>query len=478
MKHLLLSILLILGAGAVVSIGTRPKPWAGSIPPVPPSYRVPDQNARPALVQAVQLRPLNGFGSPKPVMAADAKGNVVVVAHAVREGPLGIDIVVWRSIDRGIKWERPENVTRMAPQGEVNFDPWLETDGRGHYYTVHGLRSDGHPLIRRSKDAAKTWSDPLPIPWKHCDRPVLGVSPNGRQLVVAGSMSEHATDAPNESLGRKDPDFAAKLRSRFRFYAGVFVSDDFGDSWSKLTPPFGEDKHAIPFAVVIDNQGRIAGSWIVEGDGSSSAISVCKNGGRIWDNTTLVSSLQPDRPHPFNGSRFPVLALDGSTILHVAYVTSGARGLMIRRSRDWKVWEDPKSLSSPTAEEVRMAAIDACGPMVHVMWMERIGHMWQSYYRGSLDHGVTWSAPCCLSESFVRLDSSISNGFQIYGDDDQSSLRDDGLGRIHAVWCVRGGNVVHAIIEWSSEARAAEQSHRLEPTAGPVSNGKAAPPSQ
>jgi hypothetical protein len=124
-----------------------------------------------------------------------------------------------------------------------------------------------------------------------------------------------------------------------------------------------------------------------------------------------------------------------------------------------------------------LAAIDASGPMVHVMWLERIGKTWQAYYRGSSNHGVAWSDPCCLSQSFVLLDSSVTNGFQLYGDDDQSSLRDDGLGRIHAVWCVKGGNVVHAIIEWSSRSSAAKQSPSPKPTAGPVSNGEASPPS-
>ena len=474
MKRLLLPIVLILGVATVMWRGARPRPWAGSLPPIAP-YRVPDQNEQPALVQAAELPPLDGFESPKPVVSADGQGNVVVVAYAVQEKLLAIDIVAWRSIDRGKTWEQPENITRMAAQGEVNFDPWLDTDGRGHYYIVHGLRSDGHPLIRRSKDAGKTWSDPLPIPWKHCDRPVLGVSPNGKQLVVAAAMSEPVANAP-KTLDGNDPDLAAKVRASILHSSGVFLSGDHGNSWERMPDPFGHDQHAIPFSVVIDDRDRVAASWIIEGNGSWSAVSVSQDRGRTWSITTLVDSLQPDRPHPFNGERYPVLDIDGSNELHVAYVTSGATGLMVQRSRNWKSWENSVSLSNKAAEEVRLAAIDACGPMVHVMWMERIGKTWQAYYRGSSNHGVAWSAPCCLSESFVLLDSSVSNGFQIYGDDDQSSLRDDGLGRIHAVWCVKGGNVVHAIIEWSSRSSAAKQSPSLKPTAGPVSNGEASPP--
>ena len=112
-----------------------------------------------------------------------------------------------------------------------------------------------------------------------------------------------------------------------------------------------------------------------------------------------------------------------------------------------------------------MAAIDACGPMVHVTWMERIGTNWHAYYRGSRDYAETWSSACCLSQTIVLSDSTIENGFQIVSDDDQSSVRDDGTGRVHAVWSIRRGGVVHAIVDWSPKHVSAEQI-RLRPRVG------------
>ncbi|MCH7688832.1 MAG: exo-alpha-sialidase, partial [Planctomycetes bacterium] len=277
------------------------------------------QDAQPVLVHAIQLPPLAGFMSPKPVVAADPVGNVLVVAHGLTNAPLGSDILVWRSIDRGNTWSLPENLTDLAKDGEIFFDPWLETDRRGHFYFVHALVSDGRPHVRRSKDAGFTWSNTLPIKWKWCDRPVLSVSPNGRRLAVAGAMTEKTDNYPSEPLDSNDPDFVRKVRAAFRNYAGIFVSRNYGESWRKVTGPF-DDEHAIPFSIVIDDAGRMAASWIVEGDGSRSVVIVTENLDRTWTTTTLVESLQPDRQHPFNGARFSVLALDGRSVLHVAYV--------------------------------------------------------------------------------------------------------------------------------------------------------------
>ncbi len=440
--------------------------WAEVTRPAPiPSVA---EDRKPTLSRSFQLPSLKGRSAAKPVVAADPDGNVLVVAHGVSNAPLGSDMLLWRSDDRGDTWSLPVNLTNQAQDGEVFFDPWLDTDRRGHFYFVHVLRSDGRPLIRRSKDAGLTWSHALSIPWKWCDRPVLSVSPNGRRLVVAGSIRKKTDQYPSVPLDSSDPDLKRKLQAAFRFSTGIYVSRNQGDSWEKVAAPF-EDAHAIPFSIICDDDGMIAASWIVAGNGSRSVVTVTEDHGKTWTKTTLVESLQPDRPHSFNGERFPVLSVDGRLGLHVAYVTAGATALMIQHNSDRKAWSDAKRLSSEAAEEVRMAAIDACGPMVHVTWMEKRGTNWHTYYRGSRDFGETWSSPLCLSETITLPDTTIANGFQISSDDDQSSIHDEGTGRAHAVWTMFGGEVVHAMIDWLPQHERAENAHSPAPGATPVS---------
>lgn len=430
--------------------------WAEEIPPAA-VYAPPEEGTSPALVRTIQLPPLPGYESPKPVVAADVKGNVVVMAQGMTDSPLGCDLLVWRSTNRGRSWGMPENLTKVAKRSERSleyrtyYDPWMETDGRGHYYAVYAHASDGRPHLLRSRDGGATWLRPLYIPWKGVDRPVLGISPNGKTLVVAGSMINGA---------RRREEFAGRWRHR----SDVFVSDDHGDSWEKCSEPFAEGEHAIPFSVVIDDSSRVASSWIVKDEsvGSRSVVCTSHDHGRTWTTNTLVDSLQPDRPHPFNGARFPVVAADGKGNLHAAYVSSAGGTMMVCRSRDWKSWEPSITLSSTTAEEIRMAAIDAIGPMVHVTWVERTGETWQAYYRGSRDYAKTWSEPCCLSEEIELSDGTIQSGFELWASDDQTGVTDDGLGRIHAVWCVDGGSVIHATLQWGRPSSSAEQADATE----------------
>ena len=445
-KRIAVALIGVMAVAVAFALRAKPEPWARPLKQ-PPPYPRPSPETYPIVVKSEQLPQLANYSSPKPVVAADSEGNVVVVAHGVQDRPR--DLVVWRSVDRGETWGLADKMTSDTTKGEFLCDPWLATDGQGQYYIVYGHAPEGRPGIRRSRDSGKTWSDPLLIPWTSCDRPVIAISPNGKRLIVASAMSEKKSTSSVRPLNGDDPDLQAKIRASVRYYSGIFVSEDHGESWKKRSGPFGDDEHAIPFSIAIDDNDRVAASWIVEGKGSKSAVSISEDQGQTWAATTLVESLRPDRPHPFNGERFPVLADDMAGSLHVAFVSSRSAGLMVRRSKDWKAWETPLQLSSADAEEVRMAAIDTCGPMVHVTWMERVGNIWHAYYRGSRDFGETWSVSCRLSTAIKRSDSSIANGFGIYGDDDQSSVSDDGLGRIHVVWSVQGGGFIHAVIEWS-----------------------------
>lgn len=444
-------VLILIATGFISSWLLRPvSPWAEVTQPAPVPA-VP-KAAQPRLVQAIQLPPLAGYGSPKPVVAADPEGNVLIVAYGTTNVPFSSDTLLWQSHDHGETWSAPVNLTNQAQDGEVFFDPWLETDRRGRFYFVHVLRSDGRPFVRRSRDAGRNWSSALPINWRWADRPVMGISPNGQRLAVAASLAERTDNFATEPLDSNDPNLAQKIRESIHHSAGVFVSEDQGESWNKVKAPF-DNKHAIPFSIVCKDDGRLAVSWIVGDNGSRSVVTVSNSSRSSWTKTTLVEALQPDRPHAFNGARFPVLALDGQSGLHVAYVTAGATALMVRQSPDGHVWEEAKSLSNETVDEVRMAAIDACGAMVHVTWMERSGMNWQAFYRGSQDYGQTWSPALCLSQAITLTDGTITNGFQITSDDDQSSVRDDGTGRAHCAWSISGGRVVHALLDWSVQPR-------------------------
>lgn len=429
-------------------------PWTYVTAPSP--YPHVDPRAQPDIVTVSQLMQRDGILSPKPVVAADPMGNVVVVAHGISpDPPMGSDIVAWNSHDHGVVWSSWTNLTNRSESDTIYFDPWIETDRRGHFYIIYSQTiADGCPAIRRSKDGGRTWSNEITLPWTFCDRPVLGISPNGRDLIVAGNMSEKTDEFPTTPV----PGGTGFKEEWVHNYGGLFLSNDFGETWEKLNGPY-DDLNVVPFAVVVDDDARrIAASWIVAGHGSHnldtwsrtsrSTATVSEERGVSWTETVLVESLQPDREHPFNGERFPVIAMDGQRHFHVAYVDDMASQLKHRKSVDGKTWNEARNLSQDDAEEVRMPAVDTCGSMVHITWLERTGEMWHSYYCGSGDYGENWTSPLCLSKSMTMSDKKYVEGFKLESDDDQSSVRDDGTGRVHAVWSIRGGRVIHAAIDW------------------------------
>lgn len=223
---------------------------------------------------------------------------------------------------------------RDIQKNALYFDPWIETDRRGHAYLVYGRFRAGPMQFQRSRDGGVQWSKPQAISHASADRPVLGISPDGRIPAIAAAMSEKTADFPSGVLNGEDPQLAETLRKGIRHSGGAFLSDSFGTDWKQLNSPL-PDAHAIPFSIVVNNTGQIAAGWIVEGGGSNSIVTISRNGGGTWEQTVLVDPLQPDRNHAFNGERFPVPALDGEGALHVADVDRWAGELRVRTSADW-----------------------------------------------------------------------------------------------------------------------------------------------
>ncbi len=436
----------------------------------PPPSPTPTSDASPRLDSVKPLASTRR--SIKPVVAADHHGQVVVIAqdYDLPQGPYDpprdMSIIQWSSRDGGVSWEAPFKIPLLSKE-EIFADPWLATDRRGRFYSIVICCDESKPIpevlnaFYRSCDRGHTWS-PRILVTPSGDRPVLAVSANGKLLVAASMAGEKRQGASTEMLHPNDPNYKDKLKARFRHFSAILVSDDRGSHWKLLPGPLG-DTHAICFSVVVEDDGRIAGGWVAStsdlggkgvGGGSRSVVCSTLDHGQTWTETVLVSGLQPDRPHPFNGERFPVLAVDGNRNVYAAFVSALGRGLFVRTSKDWVNWDSPTQLSSDQAAEVRMPAIAAWGPMVHVSWMERRDASWQMYYRGSKDHGRSWSERLLVSVPNASSTLIDNKGFQITGDDDQTSVADDGLGNAHIVWCVspRNGNTSgtawHAIVRW------------------------------
>ena len=176
--------LVILIAAIMITIrarGPAEKDWGtnDSIPPATP-LALP-QNAQPVLVSS---RPLAGRqGTSKPVITADHTGHVVAIAYSwsLVDGQYIYSVVQWRSDNHGEGWEAPQVLEEAPAEGHIFGDGTLINDRRGRFYHLFmtGVPGAVSNVLHRSADAGKTWSRAMALP-KAGDRPVLGVSPDGR----------------------------------------------------------------------------------------------------------------------------------------------------------------------------------------------------------------------------------------------------------------------------------------------------------
>ena len=425
-KTILLALVFVM-TGAMWSL-RHSTPWGGDDQIVPPRPFEP-WLSEPSLAFA---RPLpSDVDTAKPVVIADHRGQVAAIAQEVsRARPF----LHWYSPNHGRSWPEPRRIRAIPDDHRLN-DPAMVSDRRGRAYFISISDSDPNVspyhvdnVLRRSLDGGQIWEAPITLPVAG-DRPVLAVSPNGQRLVVATYIHEPV----------------------------IVVSNDRGLTWKRLSASPLAGTPAVAFSVVIDDAGRIAGTWIAEGDGSRSIVATSTDDGATWQEIELVSNLQSGLSHSFAGGRLPVLAMDGEGGLHAAFVNSGGVAVLVRHSRDWQHWGQPLQLSDDSANEARLPAIASWDHMVHVTWMERRNGLWHVYYRGSKNHGRTFSDAIRLSVPSPRSTLITEDGFRLTGEDDQTSITDDGMGNAHAVWSVRRdgddvvGTVWHAVVSWNDD---------------------------
>jgi hypothetical protein len=128
------------------------------------------------------------------------------------------DIRVWPSHDGGLTWASAESYILQSNigQGNTKNPPFLRLSPRSvlFYFNVGNSRSDEGPWYRSSEDNARTWSEPIKLPYEGYGG--LG----GHQALLLKSSRILAPCFLRRDAGNKT-------------YSYTFYSDDQGRTWQK-----------------------------------------------------------------------------------------------------------------------------------------------------------------------------------------------------------------------------------------------------
>jgi hypothetical protein len=264
-------------------------------------------------------------------------------------------------------------------------------------------------VFSRSIDHGRSWSDPRPVMRgvDFSDKPILAISPSGRNVYIAFNASDSYIVASHDYGATFAPPVRTNHDTRYYFANGGYVA---------------------PNGVVTFSEASYTQS-------STGPVHIhtmrSSDGGRSWL-TTLIDVV-PEQPDCRNDGcpvdyLGPAVALggDGSNGLLLVYNAAespkGAQRIYVRRSTDGGVrWSERVDISGAPAgaNSGFPAAIGAGAGDFRVWYMDnRNGpDLWNVWFRRSRDGGRTWSAEARLSNAASGGPYKSPAGFNLpYGD--------------------------------------------------------------
>jgi hypothetical protein len=367
----------------------------------------------------------------EPDVAADPSAPFVyvVTTRYSGEGPLPCErcdlpaIALKVSADDGVTF----GPVRFMPVNTTGgqYDPQIETDATGNVYAVW-IDGNFRDVFSTSTDHGQTWSTPVIIS-RHggwADHPWLGVSPNGQHVYVG-----------------------------FNHQASwVAQSHDGGATWLPAVQTSHTDRYFYANGTVVQNNGDVAisqESYPLDSHFTGPikvVVTRSLDGGATFQTATVDTvQQQPDCankgcPHDHYGG-MAALAGDANGTMLLAYtgalVPKGPQYIFTRTSTDGgATWTDRTRVSPGGDVIASFPAVAGTGSGdFRLTWMDdRNGiRRWNSFFRRSVDAGVTFSPSVDISDARAGARYVFPRGFEAdYGDYQAVTIMNDG--RTFAAW--------------------------------------------
>jgi hypothetical protein len=265
------------------------------------------------------------------------------------------------------------------------FDPELAVAADGTVYAAWLNTFDPGTVVSKSYDHGRTWTTPVTTngDLKYNDKPILAISPSGKDVYLAFNGKTDAYAVASHDYGET---FSAPVKTNSDTFIYLAYGGTVAPSGNVYFGETGEPKSGTgvePVALV-----------------SSS------DGGHSWTRTIMDTSQDPP-PCAFRGcygdffSSQATVAADSSGKLVFAYLLNSAAGapkrLYVRTSTDGRTWSARTLVNS--LGDSNMPAISA-GPSpgdFRLVWQDDRNGAWNTWFTRTTNGGASWSAPVRLS---------------------------------------------------------------------------------
>jgi len=298
----------------------------------------------------------------------------------------GTSILVRASSDGGATWGPFVFVCGIACKNVGwQFDPELAVAADGTVYAAWLNTFDPGTVVSKSYDHGRTWTTPVTTngDLKYNDKPILAISPSGKDVYLAFNGKTDAYAVASHDYGET---FSAPVKTNSDTFIYLAYGGTVAPSGNVYFGETGEPKSGTgvePVALV-----------------SSS------DGGHSWTRTIMDTSQDPPTC-AFRGcygdffSSQATVAADSSGKLVFAYLLNSAAGapkrLYVRTSTDGRTWSAHTLVNS--LGDSNMPAISA-GPSpgdFRLVWQDDRNGAWNTWFTRTTNGGASWSAPVRLS---------------------------------------------------------------------------------
>jgi hypothetical protein len=374
----------------------------------------------------------SGFDDWEPAIAADPSSSYVYQMTTRYNGPKAckgcpFPVIVFRaSSDGGATWgpDRFLPVTKN-PQN----DPMIEVATDGTIYAA--WLDDFVPGVKlvKSSNHGVTWTAPITFAGRRkvpdfSDRPVLAISPDGRDVYLAFNASDSYVAASHDFGATFGPNRKTNDDTRYWFQTGGAVAPN-GDVYF-VTTDFTQDYTGDAFVSVLRSIDGGA-SWTTQRIDTSRELPDC-----TWAAGCYFG---------FFGSS-AALAIDRAGTIMVAYGVNDTPGapehIYVRSSTDGIHWSARQLVSAPGAVNGNFPALVAgptSGDFRLAFQDDRLGFTsaWNTWYRQTQNGGNTWSAAVRLSDLATGAPYKSASGYRFpYGDYFELAVDRNGLS--HVIW--------------------------------------------